>query len=316
MFDLDLIVKALREELAVTLAYPRELHVSDLFSLLQRVLDRIERPAQAEGAGQKNGFQDKNGNWVYPGDRVVSTLDSWRGVLREALQDGDAEVMFDGGHPRQVKWNHLLKITDGCPRCGAKRAVGDACHVLGCPMAAPKPTDAPAPTQPIEAMAKADALIKQAQAVQLELLNLAARYDVGTRPRGTIINASDTLTELVVAIRAALAVQPSPAPTQGLADDAPPMLKALIHALHEYELAGEHEVPSPVEAFRVALARRGFIVRAVSEPSPGPSIADLKPGTYGLFIDRDGGGCIYADDGPGCQSRRIKSWPATDGGMG
>lgn len=58
------------------------------------------------------GFQDHNGNHVKAGDRVIYVLDGReiaRGVLEDALQDGDAYIKWDDDKPRDCKWNHLYK---------------------------------------------------------------------------------------------------------------------------------------------------------------------------------------------------------------
>lgn len=46
---------------------------------------------------------------MYPGDRVIYTINGKHGVAREFLQDGDAYVDFDDSSNGNVKWNHLVK---------------------------------------------------------------------------------------------------------------------------------------------------------------------------------------------------------------
>lgn len=60
------------------------------------------------------GFTDGNDRKVVAGDRVEYRFeDHRRGILDEALQDGDAFVTWDDGAPGTVKWCHLAKIPAG-----------------------------------------------------------------------------------------------------------------------------------------------------------------------------------------------------------
>ncbi len=59
--------------------------------------------------GSQNGFEDANGLDVRAGDRVLYTINGRKGLLMEALQDGDAYVQWDDGLRGEVKWRHLLK---------------------------------------------------------------------------------------------------------------------------------------------------------------------------------------------------------------
>lgn len=59
------------------------------------------------------GFIDGNFRRVVAGDRVEYRFeDHRRGVLDEALQDGDAFVTWDNGAHGTVKWHHLAKIVE------------------------------------------------------------------------------------------------------------------------------------------------------------------------------------------------------------
>ncbi len=61
--------------------------------------------------GNKGGFTDGNGRKVVEGDRVEYRFENHRrGVLDEALHDGDAFVTWDDGSYATVKWHHLAKI--------------------------------------------------------------------------------------------------------------------------------------------------------------------------------------------------------------
>lgn len=57
------------------------------------------------------GFTDGNDRLVVAGDRVEYRYEGHkRGVLDEALQDGDAFVTWDDGSCATVKWINLAKI--------------------------------------------------------------------------------------------------------------------------------------------------------------------------------------------------------------
>jgi hypothetical protein len=60
---------------------------------------------------RKGGFTDALGQSVRAGDPVEYRFGARRGVLTEALQDGDAEVFFeDTGEHEIVKWKNLCKV--------------------------------------------------------------------------------------------------------------------------------------------------------------------------------------------------------------
>lgn len=60
------------------------------------------------------GFIDGNDCKVVAGDRVEYRFENHRrGVLDEALQDGDAFVTWDDGSYATVKWCNLAKIPEG-----------------------------------------------------------------------------------------------------------------------------------------------------------------------------------------------------------
>lgn len=60
---------------------------------------------------ERGGFTDGNGRKVIAGDCVEYEFENHRrGVLIEALQDGDAFVKWDDGIRGQVKWRSLAKI--------------------------------------------------------------------------------------------------------------------------------------------------------------------------------------------------------------
>lgn len=57
------------------------------------------------------GFIDGNGRIVVAGARVEYKFENHRrGVLDEALHDGDAFVTWDDGSHATVKWRDLAKI--------------------------------------------------------------------------------------------------------------------------------------------------------------------------------------------------------------
>lgn len=59
----------------------------------------------------RGGFIDGNDHKVVAGDRVEYRFENHRrGVLDEALQDGDALVTWDDGSHTTVKWCHLAKV--------------------------------------------------------------------------------------------------------------------------------------------------------------------------------------------------------------
>lgn len=59
------------------------------------------------------GFIDGNDRRVVAGDRVEYRFENHRrGVLDEALHDGDAFVTWDDGSYATVKWVHLAKIPE------------------------------------------------------------------------------------------------------------------------------------------------------------------------------------------------------------
>lgn len=60
--------------------------------------------------GNNNGFTDKNGQSVKPGDRVFYSLRSVEGTLLEALQDGDGTIELDDGKILFVKWDRCIKV--------------------------------------------------------------------------------------------------------------------------------------------------------------------------------------------------------------
>lgn len=63
--------------------------------------------------GNRGGFIDGNDCRVIEGDRVEYRYENHRrGVLDEALHDGDAFVTWDDGSHATVKWCNLAKIPD------------------------------------------------------------------------------------------------------------------------------------------------------------------------------------------------------------
>jgi hypothetical protein len=60
-----------------------------------------------------NGFTDSNGQKVCALDVVEYREGKRRGILMEALQDGDAFVYFrDTRKLETVKWHHLCKVPE------------------------------------------------------------------------------------------------------------------------------------------------------------------------------------------------------------
>jgi hypothetical protein len=60
-----------------------------------------------------NGFTDGNDQSVKALDVVEYREDKRRGILMEALQDGDAFVLFrDTKKLETVKWHHLCKVPE------------------------------------------------------------------------------------------------------------------------------------------------------------------------------------------------------------
>jgi hypothetical protein len=58
-----------------------------------------------------NGFTDGNNRSVRPLDVVEYRFGARRGILLEALSDGDAFVIFrDTKKIENVKWHHLCKV--------------------------------------------------------------------------------------------------------------------------------------------------------------------------------------------------------------
>ena len=57
----------------------------------------------------RSGFEDRNGKQVKAGNTIIYSIDGRKGVLDEALQDGDAFVTWDDGRYGTVKWHHLAK---------------------------------------------------------------------------------------------------------------------------------------------------------------------------------------------------------------
>lgn len=82
------------------------------------------------------GFTDGNGNKVVAGDRIQYRVGDRRGVLDEALQDGEAFVTFDDGEHATVNWHHLCKEQAAEPRkaaitrCVITTRSGDDANVL------------------------------------------------------------------------------------------------------------------------------------------------------------------------------------------
>ena len=65
--------------------------------------------------GNKGGFIDGNDRKVVEGDRIEYRFENHRrGILDEALHDGDAFVTWDDGSYATVKWCNLAKIPEGC----------------------------------------------------------------------------------------------------------------------------------------------------------------------------------------------------------
>jgi hypothetical protein len=59
------------------------------------------------------GFTDGNDKHVKAGDRVEYRFGARKGVLKDALQDGDAYVDFDDTKRTEtVKWKNLCKIEE------------------------------------------------------------------------------------------------------------------------------------------------------------------------------------------------------------
>lgn len=58
----------------------------------------------------EGGFTDHNGHSVTTGDTVLYHIDGRVGVLKEALQDGDAYVKFPDDSDGNVKWTSLEKL--------------------------------------------------------------------------------------------------------------------------------------------------------------------------------------------------------------
>ena len=57
------------------------------------------------------GFIDGNDNYVGAGDPVEYKFENHRrGILKEALQDGDAYVTWNDGSHATVKWCNLAKV--------------------------------------------------------------------------------------------------------------------------------------------------------------------------------------------------------------
>ena len=70
----------------------------------------------------RGGFTDGNGCHVVAGNRVEYKFDNHRrGVLDEALHNGDAFVTWDDGSHATVKWRHLAKLS---PVCDTEKADG------------------------------------------------------------------------------------------------------------------------------------------------------------------------------------------------
>jgi hypothetical protein len=83
-------------------------------------------------------FTDGNGRRVKAGDRVEYRFGARRGMLVEALQDGDARVIFDDAdieHPETVKFCHLCKVSDNQIAMHPLQAITDAPPIV--------PADAP-----------------------------------------------------------------------------------------------------------------------------------------------------------------------------
>lgn len=61
----------------------------------------------------KGGFTDTNNRKVSVGDLVEYRFGARRGILQEALQDGDAGVVFlDINQAEVVKWIYLCKVPE------------------------------------------------------------------------------------------------------------------------------------------------------------------------------------------------------------
>lgn len=63
--------------------------------------------------GYHNGFTDGNNRHVEPLDVVEYRFGARRGILMEALHDGDAFVLFrDTRMVETVKWHHLARVPE------------------------------------------------------------------------------------------------------------------------------------------------------------------------------------------------------------
>ncbi len=84
-------------------------HKCEVHGFLARV---VYAALVGEGAptDNKGGFEDRNGENVRAGDRVVYMITGQVARMDEALQDGEAFVTFDDGKHGAVKWRNLVKV--------------------------------------------------------------------------------------------------------------------------------------------------------------------------------------------------------------
>lgn len=94
----------------------REKQMHDQYDSMEKflqIIKEMEEPIDHRNklpADHRGGFYDRADQLVTEGDYVMYVIDGQKGILIEALQDGDADIRWDNGKTGQVKWCNLVKI--------------------------------------------------------------------------------------------------------------------------------------------------------------------------------------------------------------
>ena len=86
----------------------KEKQIHDQYNAMERFLEAI-KDMEKPDHDTRGSFYDGNNKLVTAGDHV-EYIDGRKGILIEALQDGDAQVKFNDGKNSMVKWHNLCKI--------------------------------------------------------------------------------------------------------------------------------------------------------------------------------------------------------------
>ncbi len=86
----------------------KERQIHDQYETMKKFLETIKEMEKPDH-DTRGGFYDGNDKLVTAGDHV-EYIDGRKGILIEALQDGDADIQWDDGTFGMIKWHNLCKI--------------------------------------------------------------------------------------------------------------------------------------------------------------------------------------------------------------